>query len=143
VSANNNPIFSRQGVVTSDSGTGMAPTLTTAAADYSGVSVNNKQVFKAGPDGSYIQRLRFKSLGTNVTTVARIYANNGSTNTSAANNSLIGEITLPATTASAVAATPDMDYLVEFALEANFAIYVGLGTSVAAGWMVTPIAGDY
>jgi hypothetical protein len=30
-----------------------------------------------------------------------------------------------------------------FALPAGFRIYVGLGTAVAAGWVVTAIAGDY
>jgi hypothetical protein len=122
----------------------MAQTLTTAAGDYTGVSVNNKQVFKAdATNGSYVQRLRLKALGTNVASVARIYLNNGSTNTTATNNSFYGEISLPATTATAAAATVDIDYPLTVALPPNFAIYVGLGTTVAAGWAVTAVGGKY
>lgn len=141
--ANTSPIFSITGDVSKDSSTGMAPTLTAAANDYTGVSANNALVFTAGTNGGFVQRLRFKAAGTNVATVARIYFNNGSANTSAANNSFYGEISLPATTAGATAATVDIDYPLNLALPAGFKIYVGLGTAVSAGWVVTPVAGEY
>jgi hypothetical protein len=141
--ANTAPIFTLTPDVSSNNGTTMNPTLTTAAADYTGVSANNKQVFKAGANGGYVRKLRFKAIGTNVQTVARIYANNGSTNTTAANNSFLAEITLPATTASNTVSTPDVDVIIEAGFNATFAIYVGLATTVAAGWVVTPIAGQY
>lgn len=142
--ANQNPIYSRQGEVSSDGTTAMAPTLTTAAADYTGISANNKQVFKAdSTNGGFVQKLRMKAIGTNIATVARIYLNNGSTNGTATNNSFIGEISLPATTASATAATTEVDYPINFAINPSFAIYVGLGTTVAAGWVVTAIGGKY
>ena len=100
-------------------------------------------VFTAGAEGSYIERLRFKAGGTNVATVARIYINNGSANTTAANNVFYGEATLPATTASATVATAEIDYMMNLAIPASFRIYVGLATAVAAGWVVTPVAGNY
>lgn len=243
---NNDPIYTRRGAIT------RAVLLTTAANDYMGLSVYNKEVFAADPtNGSYLQRLRFKALGTNVATVARIYLNNGlgnesfgaavgaptgtpsasggtllsgtyygtiiaidekgrqtpigtistgvavtgptgsiawswtavpgavsyrvytgitnsaaansryfttATNSynqttmyvngtyddpSVANNKLYGEISLPATTAIATAATSDIDYPMNFALPPGWEIYVGLGTTVAAGWLVVPIGGDY
>ena len=243
---NNDPIYSKRGAIT------RAILLKTAAADYFGVSEFNKEVFAADPtNGSYIQRLRFKAVGTNVATVARIYINNGGPNqnfatapaaptgtpsgtggtilsgsyygtiiaidahgqqsvvgtlsaavavtgptgsiawswtavagavsyriyvttnatagnavryfTSATNSysqvampvagtfddpligntKLFGEISLPATTAIATAATSDIDYPMNFALPAGHKVYVGLGTTVAAGWIVIPIAGDY
>ena len=227
--------------------------LKTAAADYFGVSEYNKEVFTADTvNGSFIQRLRFKAVGTNVATVARIYLNNGGPNqnwttapaaptstpaitggtmlaggyyaqviaidasgqqsvvgalstvatiasgaagsiawawtavpgavsyriyvaanatagnavryfTSATNSysqtampatgtyddpmigntKLYGELSLPATTISATTATTEFDYPMNFALPAGWEVYVGLGTTVAAGWVVMPIAGDY
>jgi hypothetical protein len=59
------------------------------------------------------------------------------------NNSLIGELSLPATTASASAGTTDVDYALNFALPPGGRIIVGLGTTVAAGWAVTAIGGKY
>jgi hypothetical protein len=144
MAANTQPIYSLLGDVSSDSGTTMAPTLTTAAADYTGISANNKLVFTANAtNGGFIQRLRFKAIGTNTASVARIYINNGSTNTTATNNSFYGEITLPATTAIATASTVEPDYTMNFALNPGFRIYVGLGTTVAAGWVCVAIGGEY
>jgi hypothetical protein len=59
------------------------------------------------------------------------------------NTKLYGEITLPATTLSANSATVDIDYPLNLALPPLHEVYVGLGTTVAAGWSVLPIAGDY
>jgi len=142
--SNKQPIYTLGGDNSVDSGTTMAPTFTTAAADYTGATAtHNKLVFTAGANGSYVQRLRFKAIGTNTASVARIFINNGSANTTAANNVFYGEITLPATTASAVGATIEIDYPMEFALTPDFRIYVGLGTTVAAGWVCFAVAGEY
>lgn len=245
--ANVNPIYSKRGAL------GRAVLLKVAGNDYNGVSQNNREVFEAdASNGGFIQRLRFKPLGTNVATVARIFLNNGSPNenfavapaapsgtpsssggtmltgtyyglviaidaygqqsvigalstgqavtgptgsiawtwtavagavsyrlyvgtqnvantqptryfTSATNsysqvaphyagayddpivgnNKFYGELSLPATTISATAALVDIDYPLNFALPPGWEIYVGLGTTVAAGWSVMPIAGDY
>lgn len=144
MAANNDPIYSKAGVLAANNSTGMGTALSAAAADYTGAGANNGLAFTAdATNGGFVQRLRFKALGTNVATVARIYINNGSVNTTAANNSFYGELSLPATTASATAATIDMDYPMNFALDPGFRIYVGLGTAVAAGWKVTPVAGKY
>lgn len=145
---NQYPIFSRQGEVSANNGVAttarLGQTLTVAAGDYTGVNDNNQIVFTSDANnGSYIQRLRFKALGTNVASVARIYMNNGGSNTVADNNILIGEQTLPATTAIATASTIDLDYPLNMALNPGFTILVGLGTTVAAGWSVSPVGGDY
>jgi hypothetical protein len=70
---NNDAIWSRVGAI--DGGN----TLLTAAADYTGQSINNSVIFTAdATNGSYINRLRFKALGsTTSASVARIYINNG------------------------------------------------------------------
>lgn len=142
--ANKIPIYSIAGDLSSDSSTAMAPTFTTAAADYDGTTAtHNKLVFTAGANGSFVQRLRFKAKGTNTASVARVFINNGSANTTASNNSFYGEISLPATTAIATAATVEIDYPLNFALPPNWRIYVGIGTTVSAGWVCTPVAGEY
>jgi hypothetical protein len=141
--ANTTPIFTLSPKLSKDGTTGMNALITAAAADYTGVSANNTLVFTAGANGSYLRRLRLKAGGTNVAAVMRVYVNNGAVNTTATNNSFIGEISLPATTASAVAATVDIDCPLEFAIPAGWRIYIGLGAAVAAGWVGTVIGGDY
>lgn len=75
MAGNNDPIYSRRGAIT------RAVLLKTAANDYTAISPYNKEVFAAdATNGSYVQRLRFKALGTNVATVARIYLNDGEPN---------------------------------------------------------------
>jgi hypothetical protein len=141
---NIDPIYSRVGDVSNNSGTGMNALVTAAANDYTGAGGNNSLIFTAdATNGSFVERIRFKAGGTNVTTVARIFINNGSTPTTAANNVFYGEISLPATTASANSATVDVDYPLGIALNPGFRLYFGLGTAVAAGWVATAIAGRY
>jgi hypothetical protein len=141
---NADPIFSRVGSVSTNNGTGMGTVLTAAAADYTGAGADNILVWTADPtNGGFIQRLRLKALGTNVQSVLRVFINNGSANTTASNNSFYGELTLLGTSGSSSAATIDLDYPMNFALDPGFRIYVGLGTAVASGWKVTPIAGKY
>lgn len=144
MAANTQPIYSISGDVSRDGTTGMTTAITTATGDYTGASANHILVFTANAtNGGFIQRLRFKALGTNTASVARIYLNNGSANTSAANNSFYGEVALPATTAINTTSTIDLDYPMDFALPAGFRIYVGVATTVAAGWVCVPIAGKY
>lgn len=135
------------GNLSSNGTTGMAPTLTAAANDVTGAGANNALVFTAGASGSRIMGLMFKANGTNVATVARIFINNGSANTTPANNSYFDDQSLPASTVSATAAMTSIPYWFPggyLDIEASWRIYVGLGTAVAAGWTVTPImAGDF
>lgn len=94
-------------------------------------------------DGSFVQRVRFRSAGTNIATVARVFINNGSTNATAANNILWDEITLSATTLSETSALSTYELPLNFALPAGYKINVTIGTTVAAGYYVTVIGGDY
>jgi hypothetical protein len=140
------PIWIAKGDLSNNGTTGMNQLITAAANDYTGISANNSLVFTAGTDGARIERLKFTAGGTNVASVARIFVNNGATNATATNNTFIGEITLPATTATAVASTVSPEYVFPggaLAIPATWKVYVGLGTAVAAGWVVTPIAGQY
>jgi len=143
MAANTNPVFSKKGNLTANGGTTMVAGVVTASGDYTGVSANHVLAYTAGADGSYIKRIKFVATGTNAASVARIYLNNGSVNTSAANNQLIGQISLPATTAINTAATAEPEYALEMMIPPTFRIYIGLGTTVAASWIATCVGGDY
>lgn len=138
------PLYTVTADVANDGSTAFAATILTATADYTGISANHKKVFTAGANGSYIRKIRFRPLGTNAVTVARIYLNNGATQATATNNSPFGALALPATTASnTVADGPDIDYVMEIAIPNGFTVWVGLATTVAAGWACTAIGGKY
>jgi hypothetical protein len=140
------PIWIAKGDLSNNGTTGMNQAVTLAANDYTGIGVNNVLVFTSGADGARMERLKFTAAGTNIQSVARIFINNGAANTTATNNTLIGEISLPATTASATAALISPEFIMPggaLALPPGFRIYIGLGTAVAAGWVVTPICGQY
>jgi hypothetical protein len=142
--ANVSPIYSISGDVSNNGTTGMNQMITAAANDYTGIGANNSLIFTAdATNGSYIQRVRLKAGGTNVASVMRFFLNNGSTPGTAANNVFYGELSLPAVTLIATAATIELDYVMGFALPPGFRIYMGLGTAVAAGWVATVIAGKY
>jgi hypothetical protein len=142
--ANIDPVYSRVGDISNNGTTGMNQLVTAAANDYTGIDADVSLIFTADPtNGSYVQRIRFKAGGTNTASVARIYINNGSTPTTATNNVFYGEVSLPATTAIATAATVEIDYPMNLALNPAFRLYFGLGTAVAAGWVATVIAGKY
>ena len=137
MAANTAPIFSISGDIEWG-----ATAITTAntAKDGTGTVLT---VFTAGVDGGFVQRIRFRSAGTNIATVARVFINNGSTNATAANNILFDEITLAATTLSEVAALAVYELPLNFALPAGYVLNVTLGTTVAAGYFVSVIGGKY
>lgn len=141
---NISPIYSKIGSISNNNGTGMNQLVLNAANDYTGIDADVSLIFTADPtNGSFLQRIRAKAGGTNTPSVARIYLNNGSAPTTAANNAFFGEISLPATTAIATAATVEIDYPLGFAIDPAFRVYVGIATAVAAGWVFTMIAGKY
>lgn len=101
--------------------------------------------FTAGLNGSYVQRIRFRTLGTNsAATVGRVWINNGSATGTAANNTLWDEISLPATTNTEIAAQANYELPLNFGLPPSYTIYVTLGTAPnTAGWQASIIGGDY
>ena len=109
-------------------------------------------VFTAGENGSRIDQIKVRALGTNVATVMRFFVNNGQDNNNPANNSLVHEVTIPATTGSETAALADNDVTIQKGAEvvvpipylpAGYKLNVTIGTSVAAGLQVTVWGGDY
>ena len=100
-------------------------------------------VFTAGANGARVDYLKVRALGTNVATVIRVFVNNGSTNATAANNTLIVDQTIAATTNSETAQLVDNIIQLDLSLPAGYKINVTIGTTVAAGLQVTGVGGDY
>ena len=94
-------------------------------------------------DGSRLDFIKSRALGTNIATVIRIWINNGSVTTTAANNALYLERTLSATTVSETAEQPDIILPLNISLPAGYRIYATFGTAVAAGFHLTAVGGDY
>lgn len=141
MAANTTPIFSTKGSIQWN------PAILTAAnvaKDGTGTVATVATGNAAGnAAGNLIQKLVARALGTNVATVLRVFINNGSANTTALNNSLIAELTLPATTLSEVAALPDYVVPLDLILPAGYKINCTIGTAVAAGFALTALGGEY
>jgi hypothetical protein len=146
--ANNDPIYSRVGSLSNNNvaspSSGMNQPITAAANDFTGAGANNSLVATADAiNGGFFQRLRFIAGGTNSQSMARVFINNGGSPTTAANNTFIGEIPLPVTTASTTVPMITPEFTLNMALDPGFRIYVGLTTAPGAGWSVLPVAGRY
>lgn len=135
MAANTVPIFPKLGQVSWG-------TVTTAntAKDGTGTVVT---VFTAGVDGSRVDSLVIRALGTNVATVLRVFINNGSVNSTPANNSLFTELTIAVTTLSETAMLVNNTIALNLVLPAGYKINVTIGTTVAAGLAVTAYGGSY
>ncbi len=134
---NTAPIFT----VTPDIGIAL---LTSAVnTDYTMATGISSSLFTAGASGSYINKIRFKPSGSTSATVIRVFLNNGQATTTATNNSLYGEISLPAITLSATLAQNDFEIPMNIALPANWRLFATQGTALGGGLYVTTIAGDY
>lgn len=143
--ANTAPIYTltpHVGWGAADGNGGTAGPLKTANTAFDGTGTV-LSTFTAGASGSYVQRLIARPCGTNVASVLRVFVNNGSTNSTVANNALIGEVSLAATTANAAGALQTFELPLNFALPAGYVINVTLGTTVSAGYVVSTIGGDY
>lgn len=143
--ANTSPIYSISGstdsVAANNTGLIVGPTANTAQ-DGTGTLY---KLFTAGANGSYVQKIRFRAVGSPAATVCRVFISS-STTTNATNTWLYDEITLPAVTLSQTAATAVFEIPMNFALDANYLLYVTFGTSTGSagtGYSVVAIAGDY
>lgn len=137
--SNTTPIFSKAGDIQ------WINAVTTANTTTDLTTGTSYLVFTAdATNGGYIQKLRIRSLGTNIATVMRIWINNGTNpTTGAVNQTLYDEISLQASTVSQTSALSVYELPLNFALPLGFKIYVTLGTTVSAGYDVSAIAGKY
>lgn len=126
--------------------------LTTAntAKDGTGTVVT---LFTAGAEGSRIDQIKVRHLGSNIATVLRLFINNGSDTTTAANNVLAHEVSIPAATLSETSAIADIDITIPKNsgevvcpipfLPAEYKITATIGTTIAAGICLSVYGGDY
>ena len=144
---NTNPIFPLTPINTWVSGAA-------ANAATPGVTANTTKDLTAGTiygpiftgkavDGSRLDFIKARPLGTNVATVIRVWLNNGSATGTAANNALYLERTLSATSVSETAELPDIILPLNISLPAGYRIYATFGTVVAAGFHLTAVGGEY
>jgi len=143
--ANTSPIYSIVGdvdsVASNESGLVVGPTANTSQT---GTGTLYK-AFTAGANGSYVQKIRFRPVGSPAATVCRVFIST-STTTNATNTWLYDEITLPAVTVSQTAASSVFELPLNFALDPTYLLYVTFGTSTGSagtGYSVVVIAGDY
>ena len=137
---NTNPIFPlvpeiawvNTGAVTANTTTDL-----TAGTNY------NSGFTAEATNGSRVDFIRVRALGTNVATVMRVWLNNGSATGTAANNTLFFERTLAATTVSQTAELADVILPINVSLPAGYKIYYTFGTAVAAGYSIQVVGGDY
>ena len=143
--ANTSPIYSIVGatdsVASNEAGLVVGPTANTSQTG----SGTMYKAFTAGANGSYVQKMRFRPVGSPAATVCRVFISDSST-TSTTDTWLYDEITLPAVTVSQTAASSVIELPMNFALDPNYLLYVTFGTSTGSagtGYSVVTIAGDY
>jgi len=134
--ANTAPIF----VLTPNVGWTAAITAANTAYDGTGTVT---LAWTAGASGGFINKIRFQAMGTNAQTLARVFLNNGATNTTATNNTLIVEAGLPSSASSNVLPIPPFEIPLNLVVQAGYRIYITLATAVAAGYIATVFGGDY
>lgn len=113
---------------------------------YGGAMNDGKQIWVAGGNGSYVQKIRFKSLATSTATVARIWINNGGSEVTTTNNFLYDEITIPATVGgSATAGSATYEVALNLTLKPAYKLFFTFGGSIGntVGFDVLTFGGDY
>lgn len=159
MAANTQAIYSRQGDIQTIQSVGnpsagliAGPTANTAQ-DGTSSSTSMAVAFQAdATNGSYVQKMIFRAVGSPAATVARIFIctvtgalTMGMTNT-ASNTTLLTEISLPAVTLSQTVQSPTFEVNLGFVLPAGQRFLVSFGTSTGSagtGYAVTTIGGDY
>jgi len=147
--ANTDPIYSR----TWDIQLAGAIIGTSANTATDGTGANTTLIFTAdSTDGGYVNYVRLKPVSTTAATVARLWYCSatgaftpGTTNT-AANTTMIAELSIAAWTASNTAASPVYDIPVGFGLPASTKLLMTFGTSTGAattGFNPLVVGGKY
>lgn len=112
--------------------------------------------FTAGSDGARLDRITVRLTSTNgsalttaslTATLVRFWVNNGSVNTIATNNQLLGEVAIPAASLTSLGTStqPIYEFECNLALPAGYKIYAGLTVATAnnTAVVVCPVGGNY
>lgn len=137
MSANNNPIFVKA-VRSSWISTGV-----NANTAFDGTGTVATVFIADATNGSQIENVILQHSGSNIATAVRFFINNGLTNATAANNSLVHEETMDANTASQVEGSVPVVWKANLVLPAGYKLNVTIGTAIASGIQVTGQGGDY
>jgi hypothetical protein len=136
MSANTSPIFG----LTPRSSWVSTGTSSNTAKDGTGTVAT---AFTAGANGSKIERVLLQHLGSNTATVVRFFVNNGSTNVTAANNSLVHEEAFATWANSETTASTSTVWFANLILPAGYKLNVTTATAIASGIQVTAEGSDY
>jgi len=155
MTANVQPIYSISANIDSganhNAGTVIGPSANTAQ---DGSGSNIYWVWQSNTtNGGYLQKIKFRAVGSPAATVARIFIcadtsgsfTGGSTNT-ATNTWLLEEISLPATTLSQTAQSASCEINFGYAIPIGYKVLVAFGTSTGSagtGYSVVAIGGNY
>lgn len=152
MAANIDPVYSKAGKIgngsTSLTFRTSTSTAASAATPFDGAGTLDTNIWEAwkadATNGGFLRSIvaKIATTGVGVASVLRLYINNGSANTTVTNNGLYKEITLPAITATQVAATPDFEIPCNILLPAGYRILYNFGTAPVNIWMVYGIGGD-
>ena len=134
--ANTSPIWSKEG-------NAAWATLTTANTATDGTGTVETIFTADATNGGKVEKIIAEASGTNTASVLRIFINNGTDPSTATNNVLFRQVSLPTTTLNQVAGQNPVVVYLNIALPAGYKINVTIGTTVAAGWAVTAIGGNY
>ena len=120
-------------------------TTASTTKDGTALTVAANLIAVAGADGMFLQRIRCKALGTNIASLLRVFYTSDTTGdpATAANNGMLEEWNLPATTLSETAVTQTVDVPINIGIPAGYRVFACVATTVAAGWEVYAIAGDF
>ena len=128
MAANTNPIFP---LVPRCAGV----SLTTAATEKDGSTATS--LLAAGANGTRLDKVIVKPIGTNIETVLRLFI------TGTGMNTIIREQTIAEATASEAAALAEYVLTFDESLPAGAVLKAAIGTTVAGGIQVTAFGGDY
>jgi hypothetical protein len=95
-------------------------------------------VYTVGASGGRVEKVVVRPSGTagatpsaaSTATRLAVWVNNGSANTTAANNALIADLTVATFTPSAVASVPGYEIPIGLTLPAGYKIFVGIATAI-------------
>ena len=137
MAANTTPIFNKT------PRSSWATLSASAVTGMDGTDANVKTIFTAdATNGSKIEDVYILPTATNTATVVRFWINNGSSASSAANNSLVHEELIVANTLAQTTATTSNIWRANLVLPAGYKLLAAQG--VATGVMqVTAVGGDY
>lgn len=138
---NTNPFFVRRGLIQ------IGPVLTTAntTKDGSTLTVAAHLLFTApSAEGALLESIRLKARGTNIATLLRLFVTSSTSGdpSVAANNAMLEEWQLPATTISETAVMQTVDVPIGKIIPAGFRVFGCVATTVAAGWQSLAFGGD-